>query len=390
MKTVLAQQLYTNQIINADTDDEIFYYHAKNDAERDLINKVVEKYPARITTSLKRLMEGSEALRKQYLPSPLELDTIGTPTPFEEGKKSSETYGLERLYRDRVLLTPHMDCPAYCRFCYKKSRVMRGKRPMTFDEIDRAVWEIGQMKQVRGVLVTGGDPLMNPPKLFYLLDRVSELENIAEIRVGTRHMLTRPEVFTDEVCDRLASYIRPNLNDPMKSKYFSINVHFNHPDDLAPEVVEACYKLTKRGITLRDQTVLLKGINDDIPTIKQLFTKLLRNNMVHFYFNHCFPVEGSDHLRTSVQKGLDIYRHLCTESSTVIPNYVYAPMGGKVHVGPDTTFDYVYQNGNRYIKMDMLYRAEEYRRIARKELPSLHGETADGFIKGMYLDGTDD
>jgi lysine 2,3-aminomutase len=136
--------------------------------------------------------------------------------------------------------------------------------------------------------------------------------------------------------------------------------------------------------------VLLKGINDNIKTIKRLFSLLIRNNMIPYYFNHCMPVEGSDHLRASAQRGLDIYKYLCTESSTIIPNYVYAPSGGKVHVGPDTKFDYMNINGTRFIKVKLLYKAEEFKRIAKKELPPMHRETKDGFIEGLYLDGSDD
>ena len=366
-----------------------FYYFAKTDAEREAIDSVLEQYPARTTEHIRKLCETSEAVRKQYLPSPQELKTHGTPTPFEEGQEASKIYGLERVYRDRVLITPHFDCPAYCRFCYKKSRVMRGKPEMTFEEIDQVVEEVGQLKEVRGALITGGDPLMNTKKLFYLLEGISRLENITEIRIGTRSLLTRPELYTDQLCERLASYNRPDFNNPEKSKYLAINVHFNHPDELAPEVLKAAYKLTSSGITLRNQAVLLKGINDNVDTIKKLFTLLIRNNIIPYYFNHCMPVEGSDHLRCSVQKGQDIYKHLCTESSTGIPHYVYAPSVGKVHVGPDSTFKYIKKDGRRYIQTKMLYRAEEFKKITKKSLPSGHEETVDGFIQGLYLDGED-
>lgn len=388
-ENVIYKNLY-DEGIRGEEKSNLFYYYAKNESDKEKIDRVMQKYPARLSPFLKKLAAHSEAVRKQYLPSPDELITKGSATPFEEGKKTSKTYGLERLYRDRALLTPHFDCPAYCRFCYKKSRVMRGKRGMTLEEIDTAVEELKQMENLRGVLITGGEPLLCPEKLFYMLDKIFELENIFEVRVGTRCLLTRPEMFTDELCNKIASYNRPNFDDPSKSKYLAINVHFNHPDELAPGVLRACHKLTSRGVTLRNQTVLLKGINDNVETIKRLFTLIIRNNMIPYYFNHCMGVEGSDNLRTSVQKGLDIYKHLCTESSTVIPNYVFAPSGGKVHVGPDSTFEYVYRDGNRYIKVKMLYKAEEFRRIAKKDLPPMHHETEDGFIEGLYLDGSDD
>lgn len=368
---------------------EIFYSLAKNSKEREAIDKIMEKYSSKITPYLKKLIEKSEAVRKQYIPSPLELQENGTATPFEEGKTGSECYGLERLYRDRVLITPHFDCPAYCRFCYKKSRVMRNKRNMTYAEIDNAIVEISKMENLRGALITGGEPLMDTKKLFYLLDKLMETNNVNEIRIGTRALLTMPETFTDEICDKLASYIRPDFDNPENSKYLAINVHFNHPDELTPEVLTACNKLTSKGITLRNQAVLLKGINDTPETMKHLFELLIRNNIIVYYMNHCMPVEGSAHLRTSVQKGQDIYKYLCTESSTIIPNYVYAPSGGKVHVGPDTQFNYMEIEGRKCINVDTLYKSEEFRKFTRNDLPTMHKETVEGLINAVYVDGMD-
>ena len=385
MNKIETQDLPTTQLST-----KIVHHYAKNTEDVEILNNVMQKYPVKYTPFLLKLFKNSEAIRKQFLPSMCESITKGTPTPFEEGKKASKTYGLERLYRDRVLITPNFDCPAYCRFCYKKSRVMRNKPEMTYEEIDKAVNEVGNMDQVRGALITGGEPFLNIEKLFYLLDKLNTLDNITEIRIGTRTLLTMPQIYTDDLCFKLSSYNQINSNNPEKSKYLAINVHFNHPDELVPEVLEACNKLTSKGITLRNQTVLLKGINDNIETMTHLFKLLIRNNIIPYYMNHCMPVEGSDHLRTSVQKGLDIYQYLCTESSTAIPHYVYAPSGGKVHVGPDTKFEYIIDENTRYIKVKTLYKADEFKKIAKKDLPPMHEVTPDGYIQGLYIDGTDD
>lgn len=384
VKTLVTQ----NTIIDGTSNDEIFYYFARNEKDRAAIDEVIKMYPVRITSFLKSLLKNSPALCKQFLPNPQEINTEGTSTPFEEGKKSSELYGLEQLYRDRVLITPNFNCPAFCRFCYKKSRVMRNKRDMTYEDIDLLIAELKKRKMVRGALITGGEPMMNQNILFYLLDQLQTLDHITEIRIGTRSLLTMPEIYTDEFCNKIASYIKPDFTDPKKSKYLAINVHFNHPDELVPEVIKAANKLTSLGVTLRNQTVLLKGINDDEETIKELFSILIRNNMIPYYFNHCMPVAGSDQLRTSVAKGLEIYQHLCTESSTIIPHYVYAPSGGKVHVGPDTKLKYI-DGEKKKIEVKMLYKANEFKTITNKPLPPFHEETEDGFIKGIYLNGTD-
>jgi lysine 2,3-aminomutase len=370
-------------------DHSSILYSLVDEKDQNIIDEIIKSYPARVTPHLCKLMKISKAIQKQFLPSKEEQKTQGTPTPFEEGKDASKIYGLERLYRDRVLITPHFDCPAYCRFCYKKSRVMRNKPEMTYEEIDKAVAEVATMEDVRGVLITGGDPLMNCQKLFYLLDKLIQLKNITEIRIGTRSLLTKPEIFTDQFCEKLASYILPDFGDPTKSKYLAINVHFNHPDELDEETIRAAYKLTSRGITLRNQTVLLKGINDDIQTIKSLFTLLIRNNIIPYYFNHCMPVEGADHFRCSVEKGQNIYRHLCTESSTSIPHYVFAIQGGKIHVGPDSKFDYIVKENKKYINIVSLYKASEFKEITKKPLPINHTETKEGYIQGLYWDGQD-
>ncbi len=369
---------------------KILHHFAETEIDAGIIDEVIRKYPVKLTPFLIKQFSKSEAIRKQYLPHISEITTEGTPTPFEEGKKASKTYGLERLYRDRVLITPNFDCPAYCRFCYKKSRVMRNKKAMTLNDIDKVANEVSKMDQVRGALITGGEPFLDTGKLFYLLDKLIEIDNISEIRIGSRAFLTMPQIFTDELCFKLSTYNKININNPKKSKYLAINTHFNHPDELLPEVLEVCNKFTSRGITLRNQTVLLKGINDNIESMSKLFNLLVRNNIIVYYMNHCMPVEGSDHLRTSVQKGLDIYKYLCTESSTVVPHYVYAPSGGKVHVGPDTIFEYVYENGTRLIKVKTLYKADEFKKITKKDLPPMHGVTADGYIHGYYIDGNDD
>lgn len=371
--------------------DEYKYYYATNREQQTLIDKVVLDYPAKATPYLINLMKNSEAIRKQYLPSPLESKTVGSAQPFEEGKHSSKIYGLERVYRDRVLLTPHFDCPAYCRFCYKKSRVMRNHPEMTFEQIDAAIEEISKMDEVRGVLITGGDVLVNTKKLFYALDRLVKLDNIFEIRVGTRTLLTCPQIYTDKLCDRLASYIKVDVKNPAKSKSLAMNVHFNHPDELTPEAIQSASKLISRGILLRNQTVLLKGINDDIKTMKKLFSLLLRNRIIPYYMNHCMPVEGSDHLRCSVQKGIDIYKNLCTESSTIIPHYVYAPSAGKVHCGVDTVLRCEKEDGLSIIRTEMEYTKDEFLKLTKKKtLPPKHECNEKGHIVGWYLDGNDD
>ena len=369
---------------------DLLYMNAPTVEEQKQIEEILEEYPVKISPYLEELIKKSPYVARQFVPTAEECQTVGTATPFEEGKHATGIYGLERVYRDRVLMTPHFDCPAYCRFCYKKSRVLRGQEGMTKAHIDQAMEYIAGDPQIRGVLITGGDPIMDLDKLFYLLDAVSKVETVHEIRIGSRSFLADPAVFTDKLAKRLAGYNRVDLYNPEKSQSLAFNVHFNHPDELTPEVLQACHNMISNGIMLRNQAVLLKGINDDQETMTRLFKLLLRNRIIPYYMNHCMPVVGGDHLRPSVEKGQEILKHLHTESSSAIPNYVYAPQGGKVHVGADTIFEYKYRDGKRYIVVKMLYTADEFQKITGEPLPPNHSVSEDGFILAEYLDGNDE
>jgi len=344
------------------------------------------KYPEKITSYLKKLII-SKPIAKQFLSSDLEQRSSGTKMPFEEGKGAFGIYGVERLYKDRLVITPTMNCPAHCRFCYRKDRVMKKKREMTFEEIDRATEEIEKRKEIRGVLITGGDPFMNVDKLFYLLDKLIFLENIFEIRIGTRSFLMRPDFFTTDLVEKIVSYQRINTKHPKKSKSLAINVHFNHVDEITNKTMKAAHLFSSRGIVLRNQSVLLKGINDNVKDLKILNTILLRNNILPYYLSHCDPVIGSDHMRTSVIKGLEIYKVLSRESSTALPFYILDLPVGKIRLFPDMKLQYKMIDQKRYIEIITPYLAKDFRKITKKELPLLHYETSNGFIRGYYLDG---
>ena len=343
-------------------------------------------YPEKLTSYLKMLLD-SNAIAKQFIASDLERISQGTKTPFEEGKGAFGLYGMERLYKDRVVIMPTMNCPAHCRFCYRKDRVMNEKREMTAAEIDKAVEEIGKRKEIRGVLITGGDPFMNIDKLLYLLDKLVALDNIFEIRIGTRSFLMHPSLFTKDLAEKIASFQKVNTSHPQKSKSLAINVHFNHPDEITKETMEAAQLFTSRGVILRNQAVLLKDINDTTHTLKTLNTVLLRNNILPYYLSHCDPVIGSDHMRTTVAKGLEIYENLARESSTALPFYILDLPVGKVRLFPGMKLKYKVIDKKRYVEITTPYLAKDFREITKKDLPYLHEETKNGYIKGYYLDG---
>ncbi len=186
-------------------------------------------------------------------------------------------------------------------------------------------WEPGieyirQHPEVRDVLISGGDPLTMPDQhIEYLLRRLREIEHVEIIRIGTKVPAVLPQRITKTLVNIFKKY------HPL---YLSI--HFTHPDELTLEVKEACEKLANAGIPLGSQTVLLKGINDNVETMKKLMQGLLKIRVRPYYLYQCDPILGSAHFRTPIEKGLEIIRGLRGHTTGyAVPQYVVdAPGGG--------------------------------------------------------------
>jgi lysine 2,3-aminomutase len=209
--------------------------------------------------------------------------------------------------------------------------------------------------------------------------------------VGTRNILFQPELVTDTMADMLASYKSINYENPSQSKNISIGASLNHVDELSPQVVKAIERLTKKGLTVRGQSVLMKGINDNVKTVQELMETFLAIGIVPYYLLHCMPVVGTKHLRTSVQKGIDIIRELSARSGTTAPNYIYVTPIGKHRIGTEHRLQHVIIDGQKYIRATTQYKAADFLRFAdKKELPPLHEVNAEGYVVSHYLDGHDE
>ena len=174
--------------------------------------------------------------------------------------------------------------------------------------------------EVRDVLISGGDPFtMSDQQIEYLLSRLRRIPHVEIIRVGTKVPAVLPQRINRSLVNILKKY------HPL-----FLSIHFTHPDELTTEVKEACEKLANAGIPLGSQTVLLKGINDNVPVMKKLMHGLLMNRVRPYYLYQCDPILGSSHFRTPIEKGLEIIRGLRGHTSGyAVPQYVVdAPGGG--------------------------------------------------------------
>ncbi|GAP08355.1 MAG TPA: lysine 2,3-aminomutase [Anaerolinea thermolimosa] len=234
--------------------------------------------------------------------------------------RHSPVPGLVHRYPDRVLMLVTTQCASYCRYC-TRSRIV-GDPGATFSraEFEMQLEYLRRTPQVRDVLLSGGDPLTLAPKLLEeLLSRLREIEHIEIIRIGSRVPVFLPQRVTQELCDMLARY------HPLW-----MNIHVNHPNEITQELADACDRLTRAGVPLGNQSVLLAGVNDCVHIQRRLVQDLVRIRVRPYYLYQCDLVEGAGHFRTPVAKGIEIIEGLRGHTSGyAVPTYVVdAPGGG--------------------------------------------------------------
>ena len=235
---------------------------------------------------------------------------------------------LTHRYPDRVLLLITDYCAMYCRFCTRRRFTAHEHGAMSMRDLEPAFEYLEKAKEVRDVLLSGGDPLMvGDAYLESILKRLREIDHIEIVRIGSRAPCTLPV----RVTPKLVSVLR-------KYHPLWLNTHFNHPKEITPEASRALAMLADAGIPLGNQTVLLRGVNDCPTIMKRLNHKLVQNRVRPYYFYQCDLSEGIEHFRTRVSKGIEIYEALRGHTSGfAVPLFIVdAPGGGgKIPVGPN-------------------------------------------------------
>jgi lysine 2,3-aminomutase len=264
----------------------------------------------------------NDPIRLQSVTSPLEAKSAyELEDPLDEDQ-DSPVPGITHRYPDRVLMITTHVCTMYCRFCTRKRATMvRGGWDAISHDDQRMIDYVREHTEIRDVVVSGGDPLTLPyNKLKFFLHSLRDIPHVDVIRVGTRVPTTLPQkLFDKELIDILAS-----------AEKVWIQTHFNHPREITPEVARVAKSLLRAGMPLNNHSVLLKGVNDDLDTMRQLLRAMMRVKIRPYYIFHCDPVTGAGHFRTSVWKGLEIMEGLRGHmSGLAIPTYVVdSPHGG--------------------------------------------------------------
>jgi lysine 2,3-aminomutase len=270
-----------------------------------------------------------DPIRKQIIPTAGEIDAFtGQMEDSLAEDRHSPVPGLVHRYPDRVLMLVTTQCASYCRYCTRARIVGDPTQTFSHADFEAQIEYIKRTPQVRDVLLSGGDPLTLAPKLLEeLLSRLREIEHVEIIRIGSRVPVFMPMRVTDELTDMLQKY------HPLW-----MNIHVNHPNEITKELADATDKLTRAGIQLGNQSVLLAGINDCVHIQRDLVQKLVRIRVRPYYLYQCDLVEGAGHFRTPVAKGVEIIEGLRGHTSGfAVPTYVVdAPEGGgKIPVMPN-------------------------------------------------------
>jgi len=210
-------------------------------------------------------------------------------------------------------------CPSYCRHCNRKRNWPQEEHNISRERIDQMIHYIAKNLQLREVILSGGEPLMIPMEdLDYILWSIRRIDHVEIIRIGSRIPVTLPQRITGDLLTLLAKY------SPVW-----LNTHFNHYCEITSVSAEACEKIVQSGIPLNNQTVLLKGINDDAQTLLQLNHALLKIKVRPYYLFQCDPVIGVEHFRTRVAKGIEIIEHLQGHTSGLaVPIFAVDTPGG--------------------------------------------------------------
>ena len=305
-----------------------------SDTERAALLRPEGKLPVAVTPYYMSLVapdDDTQPLRRTVIPCAGELVRMPGESDDPLGEEhQSPVPGLVHRYPDRVLLLLSDFCSTYCRYCTRSRVVGHGRISPSRTRLEAALDYIRANPRVRDVLLSGGDPLtLGDERLEWILSRLRRLRHVEVIRIGTKVPAVLPQRITRKLVAMLRRY------HPLW-----MSLHFTHPDECTPETHRACAMLADAGIPLGSQTVLLKGVNDNVPVMAELMHRLMRMRVRPYYLYQCDPISGSGHFRTPIAKGLDIIRGLRGfTSGYAVPTYVVdAPGGGgKIPLMPDYT-----------------------------------------------------
>jgi lysine 2,3-aminomutase len=299
----------------------------------ETLEAVAARYAIAITPHIRDLVDASDRndpIARQFVPHKAELDAAPGETADPIGdERHSPVEGLVHRYRDRVLLKLTRVCAVYCRFCFRRETVGPGGSQMLgASALDAALAYVAAHPEIWEVILTGGDPLiLSPRRLADVTARLGAISHVKVLRWHTRVPIVDPTRITQTLAHAIAS----------KRQTTYVALHVNHPRELSEEVRRACNRLTAAGIPLLSQSVLLRGVNDDIETLDALMRALVETRIKPYYLHHADLAPGTAQFRTTIAEGQALMRQLRARASGLCqPGYVLDIPGGhaKANLAP--------------------------------------------------------
>ncbi|OPY06743.1 MAG: L-lysine 2,3-aminomutase [Syntrophus sp. PtaB.Bin001] len=287
-----------------------------------LLRAVIRTYPFSITPyyfSLIRNQDFNDPVRLQCVPDSREISFSlgGVDDPLAESR-DMPLPGLIHRYADRCLVMVTQRCAMYCRHCNRKRLWTKGAE--TSSSLQSMIDYVAASPGIREVIVSGGDPLTMPESVLdKFLGALHAIPHVEVLRIGSR----MPVVLPMRITPSLVRMLR-------KHRPLWFNTQFNSPREITPESAAACERLVDAGIPVSNQSVLLRGVNDDYETMRELLYGLQRISVRPYYLFHCDPVRGADHFRVDLWKGMEMMERISRQTSGLcVPRYVLDVPGGK-------------------------------------------------------------
>ncbi len=289
------------------------------------IEEVARRYAVAVSPTLLALVDPADPndpIARQFLPSLEELNTLPQELADPIGDDANTPVaGIVHRHPDRVLLKAVAACPVYCRFCFRREMIGPGKdNALSRVDFEAALAHIADHSEIWEVILTGGDPfILSPRRIAEITSRLSAIAHVKVVRWHTRVPVTDPVRVTDDLVAALQA--------PGSTTF--VAVHANHPREFSPQATRAVAKLAEGAIPLVSQSVLLKGVNDDVETLAALMRCFVENRIKPYYLHHPDLAPGTSHFRTGIEEGLGLMRELrACLSGLAMPTYMIDIPGG--------------------------------------------------------------
>ncbi|MCG8563995.1 MAG: radical SAM protein [Desulfobacterales bacterium] len=293
------------------------------------VGAVMEQYPVRLSHHALRQAMISAPVATQYLPFEGELDPCGHDMTFEGHFKNGV---VEQMYQNRAIFLITMQCPVYCRFCFRKHKDLRQEECPGMDQIQDAVARVGADSRIQEVLITGGEPLYHRLNLAVSLQGLMTVDHVDVVRIATRSVSYYPQLFLDNGGELLEYLIEIHGEYRQMGKRLEIGLHFLHNHEVSIQSLEVISKLTHAGIRVYLQTPFLEGVNADGKSLRKLFSQLRRAGVeIYYIFTPCHPIHGTRRYWTDISQAVNAHLYLRAHlSDRAIPKLCTATSLGKI------------------------------------------------------------